>query len=83
MELFNSTINNYDQIEDNKYTNEEDLTWLQTQVVFNFLVYNLLHLLSCHLKLHVGVIVSSFQNFDFILLLSNVTFCPKLSETKM
>jgi len=37
------------------------ITWLQTHVVFNFLVYNLLHLLSCHLKLHVGVILSSFQ----------------------
>jgi inner membrane protein involved in colicin E2 resistance len=37
------------------------ITWLQTQVVFNFLVYNLLHLLSCHLKLQVGVILSSFQ----------------------
>jgi hypothetical protein len=24
LELFNSTINNYDEIEDNKYTNEED-----------------------------------------------------------
>jgi hypothetical protein len=37
------------------------ITWLQTQVVFNFLVYNLLHLLSCHLKLHVGAILSGFQ----------------------
>lgn len=56
------------------------ITSLQTQVVFNFLVYNLLHLLSCHLKLHVGVILSSF---DLIWFLSNVTFCPKLYETKM
>ncbi len=82
MELFNSTINTYDEIEDDKYTNEKDHNLVANPSCLQFFCLELVAFVvlppfahKCH--------SFKFSNFDFVLLLSNVTFCPKLFETTM